>query len=137
MNTCPNLVFNIHLFSFHITLPVNTILLLAIIVFFYCSLMRVCHFQTALYCALKVLVSKLWIHCIYAVKSDLFLICHGAFLYAARMIIQMIPLFTWAALTKEKYALRICRKLRHKCLKQSVNRQILLSLNYRTAYVNT
>ena len=49
------------------------------------------------------------------------------------MIVSLIPSLTWAALTKEKCALKIYSKLRHKYLKQSVNRQILLSLNYCTA----
>lgn len=44
----------------------------------------------------------------------------------------MITSLTWTALTKEKCALKIYSKLRHKCLEQSVSRQILLSLNYCT-----
>lgn len=46
----------------------------------------------------------------------------------------MILSLTWTAFTEEKCALKIYSKLRHKCLKQSDNRQILLSLSYCTEF---
>lgn len=109
------------------------VLLLAIISSCYWSLLRVVIFRWFPVLCFEGTGFQAVNYYISAVRSDLFLIWHSTPFYMLwGRSFNWFPL-TWAALTKEKCALKIYSKLRHKYLKQSVNRQILLSLNYCTA----
>lgn len=127
MDANPNLVFS-SVFSFHMTLLINTVLL-AIISSFYWSFLRVFyfHFHTVLWkywfsCCECTVCSKEWF--VSCMSWCLFKCCENDHFNDSFIDIDC---FHW-----KKCALKIYSKLRHKSLKQSDNRQILLILHYCT-----